>query len=79
MLLANGLRSYHGGEFIRGDCRKMLHNIDILAQIAIIDALPLVRAFCEFFTVTQTCFGSNLNVNFCEDLSHLKLHIKVSM
>lgn len=60
---------YHGGEFIGGDCRKLLDSVDDLASICPLQLLPFVRVLRDFRHVVTSCFGMNLQPDFKEKIS----------
>lgn len=60
---------YHGGDFIGGDCRKLLESVDDLARMCPLQILPFVQALRDFRHVVVSCFGMNLKQDYKERIS----------
>ena len=60
---------YHGGEFIGGDCLKLLRNVDALASECPLQLLPFVQALRDFHQVVISCFGMKLQTDFRKHLT----------
>lgn len=59
---------FHGGDFIGGDCLKLLRNVDVLASICPLHIVPFVQALRDFHQVVISCFGRELHPDFREHL-----------
>ena len=70
------LSPYHGGQFYRSECSKLLKNVDVLQQLAdtnlVLNIFHIVEAFKSFNLVVKACFGFILQPDFAERIENFK-------
>jgi hypothetical protein len=65
-------RGYHGGGYDGNNSKKLLDNIDIMANQLPIHCLPVVSALRAFKPVVSGCFGKKLDPNFEELIENFR-------
>ena len=73
----------HGGSFNGNSCHKLLSHVNVLRSICPLQAVKYVECFQSFAKVVHSCYGNNLDQDFCNYIqdfkkSYLSLGISVT-